>query len=234
MSTARVSGALREWSRTGLLLAVVSAICGCPSPESPVRKLELQVEAQKQEIRKLEEKNVALQQTTDEQKRQIDTLERIAPERMAKLVVPVRIELDPLTGGYSEGEHVGDDGVVAYVMPIDADGDVIKAAGSIVMDVFDLANPPERHLVAHAELDVDNTRKAWHGRLWTHHFTVKCPWPPPDRKPPPHRELTVRVHFTDYLTGKTFMRETACKIRFPADVTDKRTDQTRPAAAKPH
>jgi len=46
---------------------------------------------------------------------------------------------------------------------------------------------------------------------------VKCPWPPPDRKPPEHRDLTIRVQFTDYLTGKTFLAETLCRIKLPAD-----------------
>lgn len=199
-------------------VALASAF-GCqPSPGDQLYRFQKQVESQKAHIVQLENDVIKQQQQVDQQNQQIAALQQIAPERMSKLVVPVKIELDKLTGGYEEPGQAGDAGVVAYVMPIDADGDVVKVAGSIVMDVFDLANPPEQHLVAHAELDVDNTRKAWHGRLFAHHFTVKCPWPPPNRKPPEHRDLTVRVKFTDYLTGKTFMAQTTCKIKLPADV----------------
>ncbi|HOW18593.1 MAG TPA: hypothetical protein PLC79_06115, partial [Phycisphaerae bacterium] len=195
---------------------------GCQSPGDQMYRLQKQVDSQKARIVELEERLITLQKQIDDQKQQIITLQRIAPDRMAKLEVPVKIELDKLSGGYEEPGRAGDAGVVAYVRPIDADGDVIKAAGSIVMDVFDLANPPERHLVAHCELDVDHTRQAWRGRLWTNHFTVKCPWPPPDRKPPEHRDLTIRVQFTDYLTGKTFLAETLCTIKLPADAAASR------------
>jgi len=197
--------------------SVLLATFGCQSPGDQMYRLQKQVDSQKARVVELEERIITLQKQSDDQKQQIITLQRIAPDRMAKLEVPVKIELDKLSGGYEEPGRAGDAGVVAYVRPIDADGDVIKAAGSIVMDVFDLANPPERHLVAHCELDVDHTRQAWRGRLWTNHFTVKCPWPPPARKPPEHRALTIRVQFTDYLTGKTFLAETPCRIRLPAD-----------------
>ncbi len=197
--------------------SVLLATFGCQSPGDQMYRLQKQVDSQKARVVELEERIITLQKQIDDQKQQIITLQRIAPDRMAKLEVPVKIELDKLSGGYEEPGRAGDAGVVAYVRPIDADGDVIKAAGAIVMDVFDLANPPERHLGAHCELDVDHTRQAWRGRLWTNHFTVKCPWPPPDRKPPEHRDLTIRVQFTDYLTGKTFLAETPCRIRLPAD-----------------
>jgi hypothetical protein len=194
------------------------AVFGCQSPGDQMYRLQKQLDSQKSRILQLEENIITLQKHIDDQKQQIVTLERIAPDRMAKLEVPVKIELDKLSGGYEEPGRAGDAGVVAYVQPIDSDGDVIKAAGSIVMEVFDLANPPAKSLVCRAALDVDNTRKAWRGWLWTDHFSVKCPWPPPDRKPPEHRELTIRVQFTDYLTGRILTAQTTCKIKLPADV----------------
>jgi len=205
---------------------VLVALCvGCTPPNEEVRRLQTQVGAQKQRITELEEANIALKKTVDDQAKQVAALREIGPLEFDKMILPVQIELDRLTGGYDEDGLPGDDGVVAYVKPIDADGDVIKAAGSLVMEVFDLANPPAQSLVAHAELDLDNTRKAWHGWLWTNHFTIKCPWPPPARKPPAHRDLTVRVQFTGYVTGKTFTAQTTCTVKLPADVT--------PAATKP-
>lgn len=197
------------------VLVLTSFLCGCPGPADDLRRLKDQVEAQKARITTLEAALATAQRTADEQQKQIETLQQVEPDRMARLVVPVRIELDRLTGGYDEDGRPGDDGVVAYVQPIDADGHVIKAAGSLRMEVFDLANPPERSLVAQGEWDADHTRPTWNGRMWTHHFTVRCPWPPPDRQPPDHDELTVRVQFTDLLTGKTFTAQRVCRVKLP-------------------
>jgi len=207
----------------GLLPVLGMLAVGCEATGgSDSRNLQKQVEAQKQHITRLEEETIALKKAVDEQKEQIATLQNISGDRLSKLIVPEKIELDTLTGGYDDDKAAGDDGVVAYVRPIDADGHIIKAAGSLELDVFDLAAPAEQSLVGHAELDVDHTRKAWHGRLWTSHFTIKCPWKPPARKPPEHRDLTVRVRFTDYITGKTFMTQTTCQIKLPADAVTTR------------
>jgi uncharacterized coiled-coil protein SlyX len=218
-----LSIARNQWP--GAVLALLVPLAGCDAfggGSQETRRLEQQVAAQKEHITKLEADVVALKQTVDEQREQIRTLQALGPERLDELVYPVRIELDRLTGGYDDDGRPGDDGVVAYVHPIDADGHIIKAAGSIVMEVFDLAASAEARLVTRAELDVPNTRKAWYGRLWTHHFTVRCPWPPPARKPPAHRDLTVKVQFTDLLTGKTLTAQKAVTIEFPPEMAETR------------
>ena len=173
MSTPSVSRDFRRWCAAAALGAFAGLCCGCTPPTEEIRRLQAQLDAQKQRITELEEANIDLRKTVDDQAKQVAALRGIGAEKFEKMVLPVKIELDRLTGGYDDDGSPGDDGVVAYVKPIDADGHVIKAAGSLVMDVFDLAAPPEQHLVAHAELDVDNTRKAWHGRLWTNHFTIR-------------------------------------------------------------
>lgn len=199
------------------LLMIGSLGCNAFGSSKEMRLLREQVAAQKQQNAALEERIIALQRTLDEQKQQITTLQTLGADRLAMLVAPVRLELERTTGGYDEDGRPGDDGVVAYVRPIDDDGDVVKVAGVLVMDVFDLTGVEPR-LVAHAELDAANTRKAWHGRLWTQHFTIQCPWPPPGNEPPPTRELTVRVLFTDLLTGRTLTAQRAVTIKLPADV----------------
>ncbi len=216
-------GGVASLPRAAAVLASL-LLFGCDAQRESMTGLRMQIDAQKKQIVDLEKRIVTLEEERDAQARQIATLQRIAPDRMAKLVTVDRIVLDRLTGGYDEDGRPGDEGVVAYIQPLDADGHVIKAAGSIRMEVFDLANPPERSLVCRGDWDVDHTRKAWSGRLWTNHFTVRCPWPPPDRRPPAHRELTVRVEFTELLTGRKFTAQTACTIKFAADLP-----ATRPA-----
>lgn len=205
--------------RAGVLVLAAAFAVGCDPAGGPseMSRLRTQVEAQRERIARLEEDAIATGKTIDEQKQQIATLQQLGPDRLQQLVYPEKIEFDRLTGGFDEDGQPGDDGVVAYVRPLDRDGHVVKAAGSLRMQVFDLASPPERSLVASAELDAEHARKAWYGRLWTNHFTIRCPWQPPERKPPAHRELTVKVEFTDLLTGETLSAQQVVQIKLPGE-----------------
>ena len=86
-------------------------------------------------------------------------------------------------------------------------------AGSITVDLFDLANPDGTQRILTRHLDVDQTRQAWFGRLTTRHYTIKCPWP--EGRLPAHREITVRATFIDYLTGKPFTAQQVVTITYP-------------------
>src|SRR5690606_41710476 len=62
-----------------------------------------------------------------------------------ELVIPVKIELERMSGGYDEDGKAGDDGIVLYIQPMDKDGSVLKVAGTIKVTLYDLQNPPEQH-----------------------------------------------------------------------------------------
>jgi len=79
--------------------SVLLATFGCQSPGDQMYRLQKQVDSQKARVVELEERIITLQKQIDDQKQQIITLQRIAPDRMAKLEVPVKIELDKLSGG---------------------------------------------------------------------------------------------------------------------------------------
>ena len=60
------------------------------------------------------------------------------------LIVPVKIELERFSGSIDTDNKPGDDALLLYVQPVDRDGSIIKAAGSIKVTLFDLANPPTK------------------------------------------------------------------------------------------
>jgi hypothetical protein len=172
------------------------------------------------QVRTLQDKIAAQEQTIELQKSQVAQQAGVNPKDLEQLVVPVKIQLERLSGGYQEGDKPGDAGVLLYVQPIDRNGDVIKAAGSISVTVLDLANPPDRYVISECHFDVNKTRELWYGQMWTHHFAVKCPWPPGHT--PQHDEITVRVEFTDLLTGKKLDTQGVYKIKLPPkQVTEK-------------
>ena len=146
--------------------------------------------------------------------KQVESLRRLGPDRLAKLYPPVKIVLERLTGGADYDGLPGDDGVTVYVQPIDRQGHIVKVAGEIRVQLLDLANPDGQHLLGEYVLDVDHVAEAWHGRFMTQHFTLQCPW---RVGPPAHREITVRVRFLDYLTGQELSATTVCTVAMPPE-----------------
>jgi hypothetical protein len=134
--------------------------------------------------------------------------------RRDQLVVPVRIAFERMSGGYDDDGTPGDDGLMLYIQPIDRDGHVIKAAGTLDVRLFDLSNPPNAIEITRYHFDPENARKLWYGRLMTNHFTVKCPWPPDG--PPKHKTVTARAVFTDLLTGESFEAQQAFDVALPS------------------
>jgi hypothetical protein len=98
---------------------------------------------------------------------------------------------------------------VVYLKPIDAEGDVIKATGEIEVQLWDLAGTPDELLVGQYLLDAVHARRLWYGRFLTKHYTIHCPW---RDQPPPHDEVTVRVLFTDYVSGEVLTDQRVVKI----------------------
>lgn len=196
------------------LLAVwtVLVMAGCDGGTTAerFRQLDQQVLELSDQVAKLENDVAARDAIVNLQRKQIATLQKLGDKRLEKVFHVTAIKLDRLTGGADYDGKPGHDGVTVYLQPVDKQGHVIKAAGDIRIELFDLANPDGKRRIGEYRWDVDHAGKLWHGRFMTNHYTVKCPW---RTKPPAHDEITVRVEFTDYLTGQVFRTQRLVKIR---------------------
>ena len=187
-----------------------AAGCDGAGTNERFRQLDGQIRSLTDQVDKLTQDAAVKDALIDAQQKQITTLQGLGNKRLEKLYHVTAVQLDRLTGGDDYDGKPGDDGVTVYLQPVDQDGHVIKAAGGIRIELFDLANPNGQLRIGEYRLDVDHARKAWHGRLMTHHYTIKCPW---RIGPPKHDEITVRAEFTDYLTGKTYRGQKLVKVR---------------------
>jgi hypothetical protein len=184
---------------------------GCASPSAANNKLRAENLA-------LQEQIDSLKRDRDVDRARIKALEqRTAPvptlpqERLDKLVTVYGIKLGRLTGGDNwDADKPGDDGLKVVVQPVDRSGEKLKAAGSVVVDAFDLAAVDPN--VGHWEFDSDQVAERWYGAL-LYSYVFKCPW---QKKLPSHEELTVRVTFTDELTGRQFTEQRVCKVNLPS------------------
>jgi len=120
------------------------------------------------------------------------------------------IRLGKITGGADlDPKSPGDDGLKVYVTPYDDDGDSFKAAGAITVEAFDLAaDKPE---IGKWSFSAAEAKKLWNGQALLYEFVVPCPW----QTKPQHEDVTVKVTFTDSLTGRFFTEQKLVKVKLP-------------------
>ena len=165
------------------------------------------------EARRLQQANEALQAVADERKQQIATLQRLGEKRLDRLYHVTGIELGRYTNGIDlDGEKPGDEAVKVYLRPIDQHGSTIKAAGEVTVELYDLAAEANSNLVGKYHWDVEETAKQWSSSFVAYHYSFLCRL---KSGLPRHKDITVRVRFTDYLTGKTFTAQKLCQVRLP-------------------
>jgi hypothetical protein len=91
--------------------------------------------------------------------------------------------------------------LVVYVQPIDTEGDVVKAAGTVSVQLWNLNNPNGQALLGQWKVEPADLRK-----LWFNSFTTgyRLTFDRPEAVKVFSEPLTLKVTFTDYLTGESF------------------------------
>ena len=195
-----------------IVLASLSAGGGCDGAAQNQSRLDLA--AARDQATRLEQANLSLRAQVASQQQQIQTLQALGgPDRLKKLFQVQRIQLGRHSGGVDLDGIAGDDGIRVYLRPIDQAGSVIKAAGAVKVQLFDLAAEEGETLVGQRTWTVDQLASEWAGGFLSYHFSLTCPWAAAATKSlPAHKQITVRVEFIDYLTGKTFSAQKLCTI----------------------
>jgi hypothetical protein len=193
--------------------ALISAVAGCNSTQVNHEKILAQkVDALTDENAKLSRELAERDGAIASLQVQVDNLLELGPGRLDHLFAVERIELVRLTGGADYDGKPGDDGITVYLRPVDAQGDALKAAGEIriqLLDLTDLGRP--RELGLYVINDPGQLRTIWHSGLLTDHYTIQCPWRP-GGGPPANREVTIRATFLDWLSGREFTAQKVVRV----------------------
>src|SRR5699024_493680 len=112
-------------------------------------------------------------------------------EQLHELFTVAEVRIGRLTAVRPEGLKV-------YVTPIDAAGDVLKSAGTLTVEVFDLARG-QAPLVGRWDFTTAGLAGQWYESAFVTGYAVTVPL---DR-PLSAVDLTVKVTFKDLLTQRT-------------------------------
>jgi hypothetical protein len=136
-------------------------------------------------------------------------------ERLEKLFTVHGLSFGRLTGGADLDQNKpGDEGVKVYIVPTDDAGQPLKAAGSFVIELFDL-NKPGDNLVGRWAFSTEQARQNWFGHALLYTYVLTCPW----QNPPEHRDLTLKATFRDELTGREFSIQKVITVNLPSGPT---------------
>ncbi len=101
---------------------------------------------------------------------------------------------------YDKNDDKKKETLVVYIRPIDDMGDCIKAAGSVEIQLWNLSAESNEALLKSWEIEPEELKKTWSGSLLTSYY--KLQFDVSDILTGKEKDLTLKVQFTDYLTGK--------------------------------
>jgi hypothetical protein len=188
--------------------AVSFLILGCGKPNQANIELRKQIqdlESQIASLRVQHEADAATIRGLEQRGGEIPTLPQ---DRLEQLFTVHGIRIGRLSGGVDlDPSKPGDEALKVYVAPVDQHGDPIKAAGSFVVEAFDLSLPADNRL-GKWEFPLEQAEKYWVGELLMYTYVLTCPW----QVAPQTDQVTVRVTFGDALTGREFVEQKVVRV----------------------
>ncbi len=148
-------------------------------------------------------------------KEQLETLMGIdKPARIEAISAVSSIELTGRCGIYDKKS--GDSNstakkktLVVYLKTIDDMGDVVKAPGAVKIELWNLNKKPAEALLSSWQVEPKELKKKWSGSLFTSYY--KLPFDVNSILTGKEKELTLKIEFTDYLTGKVLKGQQVIK-----------------------
>ena len=179
-----------------LLLTAMGLCSGCGGPSQVNNDLRRQGQLDEQKIAGLQQQHLLDAQLIGKYQSQQRSLPTLGLDRLEKLYTARSLKFGRLTGGSDLDQGgPGDRGLLVAVVPVDQQGDAIKAAGRFRIEAFDLAQS-DHTLLGQWNFDEQQSRQCWFSNLGFYTYMFKCPW----ETPPGHAQITLRVTFFDELT----------------------------------
>src|SRR3954468_11868228 len=149
---------MQRFSIASVVVVVVitaSTLSGCSSPNVASIKVRRENQELRTKVAELERREQAHLAQIRAMESKSTTVPSLPNERIETLFTTHGLRFGRLTGAADlDPKQPGDDGLKIYVVPTDGQGQPIKAAGSFVVECFDLAKG-ENARVGHWEYPLD-------------------------------------------------------------------------------
>lgn len=188
-------------------LLVIAAGCDNAGSRAATAK---EIKTLRQEKTQLTRQIKQSKSETEQLKEHIQFLSGLRPEAKLEYIDHLqRIKITGYTNLYDKDKDGRKEKLIVYVQPIDHDGDIIKTAGAVDVQLWDLNKKQGQALLGQWHVERNELKKLWLARFLTTNY--KLTFDVADKIDEYEEPLTVKVTFTDYLTGKVFKEQKVIK-----------------------
>ncbi len=146
------------------------------------------------------------EQQVQQLKKQVQTLSAVTDDTQPEDIYDLqKIRIWRYTNLYDKDEDGKLESLIVYLQPVDSDGDVIKAAGRVEVQLWDLNRDEAHALLATWNVSPDEIKKEWYATVLASNYRLIFDISKLIDKY--EKPLTVKVKFTDILSGKTFTEQ---------------------------
>jgi hypothetical protein len=191
------------------ILFFLILITGCANPngkESP----DVQIEQLTQEKTQLQKQFEKSEIENKQLKQQIQVLSGLPKEvKLENLNQLKSVKIGRYTGFFDKDKDGKKEKLIVYIQPVDEQGDTIKAVGVVDVQLWDLNKTDGEALLSQWKVEPDELKKLWFATMLTTNYRLT--FEVADIIESIEEPLTVKVIFTDYMTGKVFKEQKAIK-----------------------
>jgi len=189
-----------------ILLILVTS---CASPDEK-ESISVQIEQLKQEKTQLQKQIEQTGKENDQLRQQVQVLsglpENVKLENINRLE---KIKIGRYTGFFDKDDAGKKEKLIVYLQPTDEQGDAIKAVGNVEVQLWDLNKTNGQAMLGQWKVEPDELKKLWFETLVSIYYRLT--FDVSDVVESLKKPLTVKVTFTDYLTGKVFYEQKVIK-----------------------
>ncbi len=203
-------------------LLCITAICagslvagGCGRPNQANIELRKQIQSLSEENQRLKQALSAAEAETQP----LTVSGETGEVTLSKLFTTAGLRVGRLTGPAALGAASADvsrlvaapqgsDGIKLHVVPVDAAGDELKAAGAWTIEAFDLSRPQQQR-IATWRFALSESADHWYGQGLLYGYVLPLPW---QGDAPESDEVLLRITFVEGLTGRTFSADRSVRL----------------------
>jgi len=186
----------------GCLLAC-SAGCENASSKSPLAE---EINTLQQEKTRLARQIEQFAAENEQLKKQIRVLSGLKPEvKLENLYRLQRVKITKYTNLYDKDKDGKKEKLIVYIQPMDEDGDIVKASGAVDVQLWNLNRENGEAMLGQWHVKPSELKKLWFATLVT--INYRLTFDVADIIDEFEEPLTVKVTFTDYLSGRVFKEQ---------------------------
>lgn len=189
-----------------ILLTLLLIFSGCEGGNH-VKLLEDKNTQLEKENRQLQKDVDAIKTENQQLTNQVKTLADLSPEvRIDSLYDLESVKLTRYTNFYDRDKDGTKEKLIVYIQPIDAEGDIIKASGSVEIELWNLnKGTDEGALLAKWTVGPEELKKMWFATVVTENY--RPVFDITDIVESFDQPYTVKMTFADYVSGKVFSEQ---------------------------